>query len=123
MKIGEVAKRAGIATSTLRYYEQIGLLPPPKRVSGQRSYDAQVFDTLKIIAAGQANGFTLNEIHGLLHGYCDNKQPNSVKWRSMARHKLNEIDVEIQRLEAIKQSLISGMDCDCTSFDDCKFMN
>ncbi|MFN8563711.1 MAG: MerR family transcriptional regulator [Anaerolineae bacterium] len=62
MTISEVARRVGVRTSTLRYYESIGLLPAPKRVSGRRRYDSAVLQRLEIIRTAQQAGFTLAEL-------------------------------------------------------------
>jgi DNA-binding transcriptional MerR regulator len=66
LSIGEVAARAGMTPSRIRYYEQRGLLPMPERTAGQRRYTADVFRRLSIIDAAQRVGFTLDEIQDLL---------------------------------------------------------
>ena len=65
LAIGEVAQRAGVRPSTIRYYESIGLLPPPARVNGRRRYDAAVLERLRIVRTAQEVGFTLDEIRDL----------------------------------------------------------
>lgn len=63
MRIGELARRAGTTTKTLRFYEQAGLVPPPDRTeSGYRDYDAAVLDRLAFVKAAQAAGLTLAEV-------------------------------------------------------------
>ena len=64
--IGEVASRAGVAASAIRYYESIGLLPKPERESGQRRYDESVLGRLGFIGVAQAAGFKLPEIKELV---------------------------------------------------------
>src|SRR5918992_1339605 len=66
LTIGEVARRAGLQPSAIRYYEQIGLLPAPGRQSGRRRYDPAVLDRLTVIRVGQAAGLTLAEIRELV---------------------------------------------------------
>ena len=68
LTIGEVARRAGVATSSIRYYERIGLLPEPDRLSGQRRYDAAVLGRLGFIGVAQSAGFKLREIKALVDG-------------------------------------------------------
>lgn len=69
MRIGEVAGRAGVRVSLIRYYEQIGLLPQPERVSGQRRYDETVLRRLSVIDVAQRAGLSLDEIRELVeHG-------------------------------------------------------
>ena len=69
--IGEVARRAGVATSSIRYYERIGLLPEPDRLGGQRRYDADVLGKLGFIGVAQSAGFKLREIKELIDGVDD----------------------------------------------------
>ena len=66
LAIGEVAERAGMSTSRIRYYEARGLLPEPERVAGKRRYTEDVLRRLAIIDAAQRVGFTLEEIRDLL---------------------------------------------------------
>ena len=66
LAIGEVAARAGMSTSRIRYYEGRGVLPEPERTAGQRRYSEDVFRRLAIIDAAQRVGFTLEEIRNLL---------------------------------------------------------
>ena len=66
LTIGEVARRAGVATSSIRYYESIGLLPEPDRLHGQRRYDAGVLGRLAFIGVAQSAGFKIAEIMELV---------------------------------------------------------
>jgi MerR family transcriptional regulator, redox-sensitive transcriptional activator SoxR len=69
LAIGEVARRAGIQPSALRYYERIELMPAPKRVSGRRRYGEDTVQMLKVVQLAQSFGFTVAEIQTLLHGF------------------------------------------------------
>ena len=75
LAIGEVARRAGIQPSALRYYESIGLMPAPKRVSGRRRYEESTVQMLKVIQLAQQAGFTVAEIQTLLHGFAPDTPP------------------------------------------------
>ena len=67
MRIGELARRSGLASTALRYYEKAGLLPPPQRTpSGYRAYDASVLQRLVFIRAAQAVGLSLPEIREVI---------------------------------------------------------
>src|ERR671923_1495551 len=66
LTIGEVARRAGVATSAIRYYERVGLLPPAERVSGQRRYGEETLGRLAFIGVAQNAGFSLREIRELV---------------------------------------------------------
>lgn len=67
MRSGELAKRAGVSTDTLRHYERLGLLPPPARTAGNyRDYSAQAVARVALIRNALAAGFTLKELSGIL---------------------------------------------------------
>lgn len=118
MSIGQVARRVGLETSTLRYYESIGLLPPAERVSGQRRYTADVLRWLAIIQVAKEAGFTLAEVRTLLDGFSQDVQP-SARWKSLAREKLPEVEALILRAQGMKRILQEGLACDCLTLDEC----
>jgi MerR family transcriptional regulator, redox-sensitive transcriptional activator SoxR len=116
MRIGEVAERAGVRTSLLRYYEDIGLVSPVERVSGQRRYDASVLRRLTVIDVAQRAGMSLEEIRLLLeHG----TEPMSSQLRELAGRKLPEIDALIERATRVRAWLEAATGCDCQSVDEC----
>ena len=90
--IGEVAQQAEIQPSTLRYYESIGLLLPPKRENGQRRYDEEAIKRLSIIQTAKEAGFTLKEIDTLLTGFSEDTPPSEM-WKKLAAKKLPEINL------------------------------
>lgn len=118
LAIGEVARRVGIRTSALRYYERIGLLPAPKRVSGRRRYDERTVQMLKVIQLAQGAGFTVAEIQTLLHGFTPDTPP-AARWQPLARKKLEELDALIVRAQQMKQVLATGLNCGCLRLEDC----
>jgi MerR family redox-sensitive transcriptional activator SoxR len=122
LAIGEVAQRAGVETSAIRYYERIGLLPRPERRNGRRVYDAAVLDRLHAIALAKEAGFSLAEIHTLVRGFSDSV-PLSARWRALAEQKLEEIDAMVARAEAMRAVLRRGLECDCVSLEDCRLLS
>src|SRR3954451_21951015 len=99
MRIGEVASRAGIRVSQIRYYEEIGLLPEPDRVSGQRRYDETVLRRLGVIGVAQRAGLPLDETRALVdHG----NDPMSARLRELAERRLPEIDALIERARRVR---------------------
>ena len=118
LTIGEVANRAGLRTSTLRWYERVGLLEPPVRVSGQRRYGQDVLQHLSVIQVAQEAGFTIAEIKVLLHGFAEDVAP-SARWRAMAEQKLPQVDLLIERANAMKRLLEEGLNCGCLNFEEC----
>ena len=73
MKIGELADQLGVASSAIRYYEQVGLIKPPLRISGQRSFPESALKTIRFIQLAQAGGFSIAEIKTILDGYPDSE--------------------------------------------------
>jgi MerR family redox-sensitive transcriptional activator SoxR len=116
--IGEVARRAGINASALRYYESIGLMPKPPRVGGKRRYDESTVQMLKVVQLAQAAGFTVAEIQTLLHGF-EPDTPPAERWQPLARQKLLELDAQILRAQQMKQVLEKGLNCGCLRLEDC----
>ncbi len=115
LSIGEVAERAGLNPSALRYYEDVGLVAPAARVSGRRHYDASVLDRLRVIACARAAGFTIAEIVELLvDGECE---PG--RWRPLAQRKLVEIKALIDKAEATRRLLEESLACDCRALEQC----
>jgi MerR family redox-sensitive transcriptional activator SoxR len=108
--IGELADKAGVATSAIRYYESIGLLPEPYRVSGQRRYGEETLKRLEFIAAAQRAGFTLREITELSDGF---------DVSALAKRKLPEVQAELRLARERKKWLEAAESCDCASPDEC----
>lgn len=121
LTIGEMAKRAGLRTSTLRYYEEVGVLPPAVRVSGQRRYDAAVLARLAVVRLAQELGFSIAEIRALVAG-CEEAGVSSQRWQELAARKLDEIDALIVQAEQMKQLLQESLDCGCLTLDACELV-
>ncbi|OBH43613.1 helix-turn-helix domain-containing protein [Mycobacterium mantenii] len=115
LTIGEVARRAGVAATALRYYEQIGLVPEPARMGGQRRYDDSVLARLEVIALCKAAGFSLEEIQLL---FADDAPGRPVS-RALAEAKLAEIDAQMESLARARAVIEWGMRCTCPSIDAC----
>jgi MerR family transcriptional regulator, redox-sensitive transcriptional activator SoxR len=121
MTIGEVAQKVGVAPSTLRYWESVGILPAAPRENGQRRYDERVFQRVAIIRVAQEAGFNVGEIRTLLHGFSRNVPP-SARWKALASAKLDEIETQIARAEAMKRVLMEGLECDCLRLEQCALL-
>ncbi len=115
LTIGEVARKAGIAATTLRYYEQIGLVPAPARLGGQRRYDDAILARLEVIALCKSAGFSLEEIQLL---FADDAPGRPVS-RALAEAKLAEIDARMASLTRARSVIEWGMRCTCPSIDAC----
>ena len=116
--IGQVARQSGIATSAIRYYEEIGLLPAPTRVNGRRRYDTSAPQRLAVIARAQQAGFTLEEIRTLFFGFAAGTHP-SARWEPLARRKLADLDAQVARIRAMQELLREGIRCGCLTMEQC----
>jgi DNA-binding transcriptional MerR regulator len=115
LTIGDVARQTGVAATTLRYYEQIGLVPPPGRLGGQRRYDDSVLARLEVIRLCKSAGFALEEIQLL---FADDA-PGRPASRALAEAKLAEIDAQMESLARARAVIEWGMRCTCPSIDSC----
>ncbi|RKP55316.1 MerR family transcriptional regulator [Cohnella endophytica] len=118
LSIGEVAEKSGTATSALRYYEEIGLIPPPARQSGRRVYSEDILGRLDTIKLAQSAGFQIQEIKQLLDGF-DSNVPPSERWKVMARKKQEELESKINQMTKMRTILAKSLDCDCLSWEEC----
>ena len=118
LTIGEVARRAGVATSQIRYYERIDLLPEPMRVSGRRRYDPEVLGRLSFIAVAQSAGFKLREIKELIAGI-DDAGGLSARMRELSERKLAEVEALLERTQAMKGWLEVAKECGCATPEEC----
>lgn len=111
LTIGEVARRAGLRPSAIRYYEKFGLLPLPQRKGGQRRYDGQVLERLAIVRFAKFVGFKMDEIKGLLDGSADRPPPQ--RWRKVAEKKVVEVDALITEAIAVRALLQATLQLKC----------
>ena len=105
MTIGQVAARAGVATSAVRYYERRGLLAADARQSGQRRYTPATLRRLVFIGMLQDAGLALDEIAGILDA------PTVADWKAIAARRLDLLDEEIRRLEEARTYLAGALLC------------
>jgi MerR family redox-sensitive transcriptional activator SoxR len=117
-QIGDIVRKTGVPASTIRYYEEIELLPPAARVNGRRRYDETILPKLNIIRLAQQAGFTIAEIQTLLHEFPIEASP-STRWQVMAEQKLTELDERMQTIQAMKAILEQTLNCECATLEDC----
>ena len=115
LDIGEAARRAGLRPSTLRYYEELGLVAAPSRAGGRRQFDESVLRRLEVIAFAKESGFTLAEVVELLSG----SGHATAGRHDLTRRKLAEVDARIARAQAMRALLEASLACDCEVLEDC----
>lgn len=117
LTIGEVAERAHVATSAVRYYERKGLLSSDARQSGQRRYRTETLRRLVFIGMLQDAGLALDEINGILNAV------TVEEWKSIAKRRLQALDQQIAQLQHARDVLAGALLC---RFDhpatDCSIM-
>ena len=116
--IGEVARRAGLAASALRYYERAGLIPRAERSGGRRVYAEEVLDRLALIGVAKAAGFRLSEIRSLLAGL-GRRSPPGKRWSELAARKREEVRERLAELARAKKLLDTLERCACPTLEDC----
>ena len=119
MTISEVGRKLGLRTSAIRYYEQIGILEPALRVSGQRRYDDTVLYRLAVVRRAQQAGFSLDEIRQLFFGFSQNT-PISQRWKKIAQRKVVELDARIEQIQSMG-TLLKKLEtcCECETVERC----
>jgi DNA-binding transcriptional MerR regulator len=107
LTIGELACRAGVATSALRYWEELGLLPAPERISGQRRYPASAAGHVGVILLLRDAGFTLAEQKAFMASHA--AAPGD--WQRLARRKLAELDDQIAKAQTAREAIDHALAC------------
>jgi DNA-binding transcriptional MerR regulator len=107
LPIGELARRAGVAPSALRYWEDLGLLPAPARSSGQRRYPASAVALVGVLLLLRDVGFSLAEQRAFVAAR--GAAPDA--WRRLARRKLAELDARIADARAAREALAHALRC------------
>jgi len=118
LSIGQLARRFGVNTSAIRFYEARGVLPEPRREGGRRRYDAAAVRRMEVLDIAKRAGFSLDEARVLLQG-ADAGTPAFESLRALATRKLPEVEALIARAEATHAWLLLATGCSCTSLDVC----
>jgi MerR family redox-sensitive transcriptional activator SoxR len=116
LPIGEIARRAGLRPSAVRYYERVGLLNPVPRAGGRRRYDSAAFHRLSAIRLAQRAGFSLDEIKRLFEA---ERRPGGAGWRALVESKLREVRARIDEAQMMERMLLESLECGCEAFDEC----
>lgn len=116
--IGELAARAGVSVSAIRFYERNGLLPEAERVGGKRRFGADAVRRLELVEIGKRAGFSLAELRLLLDSV-DRGAPAREQLQALAARKLPEIEELIERATAMRDWLAIARECGCDSLEEC----
>lgn len=118
MTISKLAVESGLPASTIRYWEKIGVLPKPTRISGQRRYSADAVQRLAVLRLARACGFRLDEMRHLLNGFTPAVKPPR-RWRELAIRKQQELDEQIAQLVAMRRVVDRVLHCRCVDLTEC----
>lgn len=119
LSISEIASQVGLKPSAIRYYEQMGILPPPARISGQRRYDKSVLYRLAVVQRAREAGFALDEIRTLFFGFQEGVRAGE-RWSRLADRKLAELNALAEQIASM-QNLLKRLKskCRCSTLEIC----
>lgn len=121
--IGEVARRAGVAASALRYYEAEGLVASVRSPGGRRQFPRSVLRRLAFVRAAQNVGLTLDEICAALATLPEGRTPTAADWSRLSRQWRPRLDEQIAAIEALRDGLDRCIGCGCLSLEKCPLAN
>jgi len=123
LTIGEVAKRSGVASSALRFYEERGLIASVRAGSGHRRYPRAVLRRVAFIVFAQKIGLGLDEIGAELARLPADRVPARQDWARLSGAWTRRIDARIAELERLRAGLTQCIGCGCLSIDKCSLAN
>jgi MerR family redox-sensitive transcriptional activator SoxR len=121
LSIGELAEKARVRASALRYWEERGLLPGAHREGGRRMWPATAVRRVALIKMAQRTGFTLAEIAQLVGS--DTTPSATGQWREMAARKLPELDLHIAQAQSLRRAVAECLECGCMNFKRCLLLS
>lgn len=123
LAIGQIAKRAGVNASALRFYEQKGLIQSLRSEGGRRLYPQDALRRIAFIRVAQGMGLSLEEIAGALSGLPDGRTPDRHDWERIAGQWQTLLDSRIAALQLMKRKLSACIGCGCLSLEHCALYN
>lgn len=123
LTIGELSARSGVATSALRFYEQVGLISAARTTGNQRRYPRNMLRRVAFIRAAQRVGLSLDEIRQAFAALPDERTPTKSDWDRVSRVWSRRLDRQIAELELLKRKLNSCIGCGCLSLRTCVLSN
>jgi MerR family transcriptional regulator, redox-sensitive transcriptional activator SoxR len=123
LTIGDVASRAGVATSALRFYEAEGLITSVRTGGNQRRYPRDVLRRIAFIRAAQRVGLSLDDIRAALDALPDGRTPTAADWQRLSRSWRPLLDARIAELERLRDGLDGCIGCGCLSLKVCQLTN
>lgn len=123
LTIGELSARSGLPHSTLRFYEDAGLIESTRTAGNQRRYERAMVRRLAFVRAAQRVGLTLDQIRAALTTLPEDRTPNKADWERLSRAWRAELDERIATLGRLRDQLTSCIGCGCLSLKHCQLSN
>ncbi|UNO43130.1 redox-sensitive transcriptional activator SoxR [Streptomyces sp. MST-110588] len=123
LPIGELAARSGLATSALRYYEELGLIQAERTSGSRRRFPRATLRRVAFIRAARTVGLSLEEARTALAALPQDRAPNAAEWNSVARAWTGRIDEQIAELQQLRRRLTGCIGCGCLSLRKCALYN
>lgn len=123
LSIGQVAKRSGITTSALRFYESEGLITGTRNAGGHRRYSRDVLRRVAIIKAAQQLGIPLAQIGRALSALPKRRTPSAENWAALSQQWHSELSSRIEKLILLRDQLGDCIGCGCLSLTACPLRN
>jgi MerR family redox-sensitive transcriptional activator SoxR len=123
LTIGELSERSGVAPSALRFYEAEGLIAARRTSGNQRRYERPILRRVALIQAGRAAGIPLERIRAALDTLPSRRTPTRRDWERLSRGWRDDLDRQIETLQALRSRLTTCIGCGCLSIDACDLLN
>ncbi|HZR80452.1 MAG TPA: redox-sensitive transcriptional activator SoxR [Candidatus Binatia bacterium] len=123
LTIGEVARRSGLATSALRFYEAEGLVRATRSGGGQRRFHRETLRRIAFVRIAQRVGLSLDEVREALATLPASRTPTKEDWARLSRSWKPRLDAQIATLERLRDRLTSCIGCGCLSLQACALYN
>jgi MerR family redox-sensitive transcriptional activator SoxR len=123
LSVGEVAKRSGVAVSTLHFYEAKGLIRSLRTEGNQRRYPRGILRRVAVIKVAQRTGIPLAAIQAALTRLPDGRAPTADDWAELSRAWRSELDERIRKLGQLRDQLDDCIGCGCLSLKTCPLRN
>jgi MerR family redox-sensitive transcriptional activator SoxR len=121
--IGELAERSGVPTSTLRYYDRLGLIPAMRSAGNQRRYPRSALRRVALVRVAQRVGISLDAIGTALATLPDDRTATKADWQRLSRRWHQELDGRIDTLVRLREQLSGCIGCGCLSLRSCSLYN
>lgn len=123
LSVGEVAKRAGVAVSTIHFYESKSLITSFRDKSNHRRFNRDVLRIISVIRIAQESGITLQEIKAALATLPNTKRITVCDWNRLSNEWRDQLQQRIEQLTNLKDNIDNCIGCGCLSMERCRLVN